>query len=176
LPITFIEGGQRMPKDSSVAPRERVNITYRVANGDRQQELELPLKVLVMGDFISRTDPTPLEERQPVNVSKDNFAQVLAAHDLSVDVRVTDELSGAPNAETRVSLKLRSLHDFTPEGIAQQVPELRDLLELRKALTALKHPLADLPKFRARIMQILSDEKSRARLMRELGLEPSEKR
>ena len=129
-----------------------------------------------MGDFTSRPDSTPLEERQPIDVSKDNFTQVLAAHDLSLDVRVANRLSGEENAEMSATLKLRSLKDFTPDGIAQQVPELRQLLALRQALLALKHPLADMPKFRARIMQILGDEKSRARLMRELGLEVPEER
>ena len=40
-----------MPRESSVAPKERVNIVYRPATGDASEEVELPLKILVMGDF-----------------------------------------------------------------------------------------------------------------------------
>lgn len=157
-------------KEGSVAPKERVQITYRPATGDAQQEVELPLRILMMGDYGGRPDETPLEERAPISVSKDNFDDVLAAHDLGLDLTVEDRLSGEPGAERAVRLKFRSLSDFTPEAIVQQVPELADLLALRKALIALKHPLADRPQFRKRIAELLKDERSRAQLMRELGM------
>ena len=35
----------------SVAPKERINIRYVPATGDEQAEVELPHKMLVMGDF-----------------------------------------------------------------------------------------------------------------------------
>ena len=60
-----------MAKEASVAPKERINIVYKPATGDAQEEVELPLKVVVMGDFTLRPDDTPLEERKPVNLDKD---------------------------------------------------------------------------------------------------------
>ena len=47
-----------MAKEGSVAPKERVNIVYRPATGDAKEEVELPLKVLVMGDFSLKDDTT----------------------------------------------------------------------------------------------------------------------
>jgi type VI secretion system protein ImpB len=157
-----------MGKGSSVAPKERVQITYKPATGDAKEEVELPLRILMMGDYTGQPDSRPLEEREPISVSKDNFEAVFAAHDLKLDLAVEDCLSG--ESEMAVRLKLASMRDFTPEGIAEQVPELRQLLELRRALVALKHPLADRPAFRKRIVELLSDDKMRARLMRELGM------
>ena len=52
-----------MAKDSSVAPKERVNIRFKPATGDAKEEKELPHKLLVLGDFTARADDTPLEER-----------------------------------------------------------------------------------------------------------------
>jgi len=52
-----------MAKEASVAPRERVNIVYRPATGDAQEEIELPLKLLVVGDFTGKTDERMLEDR-----------------------------------------------------------------------------------------------------------------
>ncbi|HKT99965.1 MAG TPA: type VI secretion system contractile sheath small subunit, partial [Paraburkholderia sp.] len=43
--------GSAMASDGSVAPKERVNIVYRPATGDAKAEVELPLKLLVLGDF-----------------------------------------------------------------------------------------------------------------------------
>jgi type VI secretion system protein ImpB len=50
------------------------------------------------------------------------------------------------------------------------VPELKKLLELRSALTALKGPLGNIPAFRKKMQSLLGDEKGRQQLMQELGL------
>jgi type VI secretion system protein ImpB len=159
-----------MSKDQTVAPKERVNIVYKSQVGDAQQETELPLKVLVVGDYTGRSDDTPLEERKPVNIDGENFNDVLAKQQLTVDVQVADKLSGAKDASLDLHLEFKKLDDFGPEGIVKQVPELKKLLELRTALTALKGPLGNLPAFRKKIQALLGDEAARKQLMKELGL------
>ncbi|MFK7986005.1 MAG: type VI secretion system contractile sheath small subunit [Sandaracinaceae bacterium] len=159
-----------MGKEGSVAPKERVNITYKPATGDQQEEVELPLRVMMMGDYTGKNDDTPLEERKPINIDKDNFADVMSEMNLSLDVNVEDKLSGEEGSEMPMSLKFNNLKDFTPEGIAEQVPELRQLMQLRSALTALKGPLGNIPKFRKKIQGLLGDDAQRDRLMKELGM------
>lgn len=51
-------------KDGSVAPRERVNIVYRPATEGAQEELELPLRMLLLGDYTQRADARPLGGRE----------------------------------------------------------------------------------------------------------------
>ena len=157
-------------KDQSVAPKERVNIVYKSQVGGAQEEAELPLKILVVGDYTGRADDTPLEERKPINVDKENFDDVMAKQDRAARVQVPDRLSGTPDASLSVDLKFKSLTDFGPEGIARQVPELRTMLELRAALNALKGPLGNIPAFRKKIQGLLSDVEGRQKLMSELGI------
>ena len=159
-----------MAKDQSVAPQERVNITYKPATGDAQAEVELPLKMLFIGDYTGRADERPLEDRKPVNVDKDNFQQVLAEHDLALTMTVPNTLTPEPGAELSVNLKFKKLGDFSPDAVAEQVPELKKLLELRAALTALKGPLGNVPAFRKKIQSLLGDIDAREKLMKELGL------
>ena len=92
-----------MGKEGSVAPQERVNITYKPATGNAQEEVELPLKMLFIGDYTGRPDPRPLEERKPINVDKDNFQQVLAEQNLKLSMQVPDMLSGEKDARARTS-------------------------------------------------------------------------
>lgn len=160
-----------MAKEASVAPKERVNIVYKPATGDAQAEVELPLKLLVMGDFTQRADDRQLEERKPINISKDNFSDVMSQQNLSANVNVTDRLSGREGEELAVKLEFGTLKDFTPAEIAKQVPELKQLLELREALTGLKGPLANIPAFRKKIEELLKDPAQREKVMRELGLD-----
>jgi type VI secretion system protein ImpB len=159
-----------MGKEGSVAPKERVNITYKPATGDAQEEIELPLKILALGDYTGKADDRVVEDRKTINIDKDNFEQVMAEHKLGVDLNVADKLSGDAGAEMSVSLKFENLKDFTPEGVARQVPELRRLTELRNALTALKGPLGNVPAFRKKIQALLGDDAARGKLMKELGL------
>jgi type VI secretion system protein ImpB len=160
-----------MASEGSVAPKERVNIVYRPATGDAQAEIELPLKLLVMGDFTGRPDDRQLEERKPVDMNKDNFADVMAQHKLSVTIGVPNSLTGGVGDELAVDLALNTLKDFSPGEIARKVPELSKLLDLREALGALKRPLNEEKTFREKIEQILKDPSQRDKLMKQLGLD-----
>jgi len=163
-----------MAREGSVAPQERVNITYKPATGNAQEEVELPLKMLFIGDYTGRADPRPLEERKPINIDKDNFQQVLAEQNLSLSMSVPDTLSGEPGSNLSVSLKFKRLNDFGPEAVAEQVPELKKLLELRGALTALKGPLGNVPAFKRKIQSLLNDTATREKLVKELGISKGE--
>ena len=52
-----------MAKDGSVAPKERINITFKPAVGGAQEDVELPLKLLVLGDFSLRADIVVVPKR-----------------------------------------------------------------------------------------------------------------
>ena len=158
-----------MAKEGTVAPKERVNITYKSATGDAKQEVELPLKILSMGDFTGRADDRPLEDRKAININKDNFNEVMSEHKLGVAMNVADKLSDG-GGEMSVNLNFKNLRDFEPESIANQVPELRQLVELRSALNALKGPLGNIPAFRKKIQAMLGDDAAREKLLKELGL------
>jgi type VI secretion system protein ImpB len=160
-----------MAQEGSVAPKERVNIVYRPAAGDASQEVELPLKILVMGDFTLSPDSTPLEDRQPVSVDKDNFNDVLKAQNVKLSTMVDDKLADKDGGQLAVSLDFKSMRDFEPDEIIKKVPELKKLVELREALKALKGPLGNVPDFRKRIQDLVQDSGTRARLLKELGIE-----
>ena len=82
-----------MSKEGSVAPKERVNIVYRPATGDAKEEVELPLKLMVLGDFTQREDDRPLEDRDPVSVDKNNFNDVMKGQGLGMTISVPNKLA-----------------------------------------------------------------------------------
>ena len=163
-----------MAKEGTVAPKERVNIVYRPATGDAKEEVELPLKLLVVGDFTGRQDERMLEDRSPINIDKDNFNEVMKGQNLKLDVNVEDKLSGDPEKELGLSLSFESIRDFSPESIAKNTPELNKLLELREALQALKGPMSNRPEFRKKIQEIIKDDAAREKLLKELNLDKEE--
>ncbi len=160
-----------MAQEGSVAPKERVNIVYRPATGNAQEEVELPLKLMVLGDFTLRQDDRAVEDRAPVSVDKDNFNDVMKAQGLSLTLNVPNKLAEDPDAQMAVNLKFNQINDFSPDAVAAQVPELAKLLELREALKALKGPLANVPDFRRKVQEMVTDEAAREALLKELDLD-----
>ncbi|MEN5300973.1 type VI secretion system contractile sheath small subunit [Pseudomonas sp. TWI628] len=153
----------------SVAPKERINIKYVPATGDEQAEVELPHKMLVLGDF-GLDDARALEDRSVMRIDKHSFNNVLNDADVSLAMSVPFLLSTAPDAQLAVNLQFKSINDFGPDHIARQVPELNKLLELREALVALKGPLGNVPAFRKQLQHLLNNEQTRKQLAKELDL------
>jgi type VI secretion system protein ImpB len=83
-------------------------------------------------------------------------------------------LTEEAGAELSAKLQFKKLSDFGPDAVAEQIPEVKTLLDVRAALTALKGPLGNVPAFRRKLQTLLSDAGSRERLMRELGIEDKE--
>lgn len=160
-----------MAKEGSVAPKERINVTFKPATGNAQEEIELPLKLMVLGDFTQRADDRKIEERKPISIDKNSFDEVLAKQELSLSLSVPNRLNDeALDEDLAVQLKINSMKDFNPASLVEQVPELKKLMELRDALVALKGPLGNAPAFRKAIESVLSDDDSRERVLGELGL------
>ncbi|WP_368642168.1 type VI secretion system contractile sheath small subunit [Castellaniella ginsengisoli] len=159
-----------MATEGSVAPKERVNITYKPATGDAHAEVELPLKLLILGDFTQRADDRSVEERAPINVDKDNYNDVLKAQNLSLDLSVPNRLEPDSDDNIPVNINFESLADFQPDSIVEKVPELRSIVQLRDALKALKGPLGNIPDFRKKLQELVQDEGARDRLLQELEI------
>lgn len=155
--------------DSSVAPKERINIKYVPNTNGHAAEVELPLNLLVVGDM-GKVDSAAIDERDAVSINKNNFNSVIAEAGISLNFNVPNLLTDKSDEELNITLDVKSLNDFSPDNVARQVPEMKKLLELREALVALKSPLGNLPAFRAQIQAMLDDEKSRDRLIEELSV------
>jgi hypothetical protein len=82
-----------------------------------KEDWELPLKLLVVGDFTQRPDARPLEDRKPINVDSVNFDKVMGEQKLALSFKVPDGAGG----ELAADLRFRGLSDIRPEAVASQV-------------------------------------------------------
>ncbi len=155
-------------KEQSVAPKERINIVYKALIEGVEEEIELPLRQLVLGEFYPGGVNTPLEKRQTVNINKDNFNDVLKEHNIKLAIRVPNCFSKNKDDTVSVDLKFETLRDFDPDGVLHQVPQLQKLFEIREALKALKGPLGNIPEFRRRLDAIIKDSAAREELVKEI--------
>ena len=152
--------------ENSVAPKERINITYKTKTNHQEADVELPLKLMVMANLTGYND-TPLEEREVVSINKINFDQVMQKMDIKTNFTVENKL-GLGSDEINIELKISNMKDFSPDNIAKQIPEINQLLELRKALVSLKGPMGNIPDFRKAVLDALKDKKTKQELLLEI--------
>ncbi|WP_243077470.1 type VI secretion system contractile sheath small subunit [Pantoea sp. MQR6] len=152
----------------SEIPKARVNIQLSVHTGGAQKKVELPLKLMVMGDYSNGAEQRPASEREKVDVNKNNFDSVLAEFSPSVNLSVENTLAG-DGSEENVSLSFAQMKDFEPEQVARQIPQLKAMLAMRNLLRDLKANLLDNATFRKELEKILLDPTLSAELRNELS-------
>ena len=148
--------------------KARVNIKLDLHTGGAQKKVELPLKLLVMGDYSNGTEQRPLSERSKIDINKNNFNSVLSEFQPSIKMAVPDTLA-ADGTDTAVSLTFNDMKDFEPEQVARQIPQLRALLAMRNLLRDLKSNLLDNATFRRELENILKDDALSDELRTELA-------
>jgi type VI secretion system protein ImpB len=118
--------------------KPRVHITYEVETEGAEVERELPFVMGVMGDFSGNPEKPlkPIKDRKFVQIDRDNFNQVMAKIAPEVNTKVENTLAG-DGSEMAVSLKFRSMEDFEPARVIDQVDPLKKLLETRNKLNDL---------------------------------------
>ena len=151
----------------------RVNITYDVETGGAIETKELPFVLGVLGDLSGQpTEPLArLKDRKFVEVTPDNFDDVLASMKPHLAYKVANKLTDDPSAgQIAVDLNFRSLDDFSPDAVARQVGPLKELLDLRTKLADLRGSLQGNDKLDEILQNTLSDADKLAKLKDEMGL------
>lgn len=149
-------------------PRARVNIKLDLLTGGVQKKVELPLKLLSMGDFSNGKAEGTLSERDKIDINKNNFNSVLANLNPQVNLTVKNTLAN-DGSEENVTLFFQNMKDFEPEAVARQIPQLRAMLAMRNLLRDLKSNLLDNMTFRKELEIILKDPALSAELRNELN-------
>lgn len=151
----------------------RVHITYDVEIGDSIEMKEIPFAVGVVGDFSGKPDgPLPkLKDRKFVEIDRDNFNDVLEGMKprlaYKVDNKLTDE-----DTKLGVELRFKSIDDFHPEQVADQVPPIRKLVEARVRL----HELLSKLQGNERLDELLQDVIASTDSLQKLGEETGAKK
>jgi type VI secretion system protein ImpB len=115
--------------------KPRVHITYQVETEGAVVEKELPFVVGVLGDFSGNpTEPLKsLKDRKFIQIDRDNFDAILGRMTPGLNLKVENTLK-KDGGEMAVQLKFKSMEDFEPGKIVEQVEPLRKILEARNKL------------------------------------------
>jgi type VI secretion system protein ImpB len=151
----------------------RVHVTYNVEIGDAIELKEIPFVMGVLADLSGMpSEPLPkLKERRFVEITPDNFDAVLDSMKPRVAFSVENRLSEDPNAgNLGVDMTFKSIEDFEPDRVVQQVRPLRELMELRTKLSDLIGSLQGNEKLERLLSEVVADKSKLDQLKQELGI------
>ena len=153
----------------------RVQITYDVEVGDAIEMKEIPFVVGVLGDLSGKPDePLPkLKDRKFVEIDRDNFDTVLAGMKPRLAFRADNKLTD-DDTKLAVELRFKSLDDFHPERVAEQITPVRKLVDTRKKLSDLLNKLDGNDKLEELLQEVISSTDSLEKLGAEAGVKKSE--
>ncbi len=149
----------------------RVQITYDVEVGDSIEMKEIPFVVGVLGDLSGKPDePLPkLKDRKFVEIDRDNFDTVLAGMKPRLAFRADNKLVD-DDSKMAVELRFKSMDDFHPERVAEQITPVRKLVEARKKLSDLLNKLDGNDKLDELLQDVISSTDSLEKLGAESGV------
>ncbi len=153
--------------------RPRVQITYDVETNGAMQKVELPFVVGVMADLSGQPQEPlkPLKERKFVNIDRDNFNDVLKRSAPRLALKVDNKLTGEADSKLAVELNFKEMDDFEPARIAEQIPALKELLEMRQRLTQLMSKMEGNDKLEALLAEVMQNNEKALALAKEMGIE-----
>ena len=153
----------------------RVHITYDVEIGDAIEMKEIPFVVGVLADLSGNPDePLPkLKDRKFIEIDRDNFNNVLEGMKpriaFKVDNKLTDE-----DTKMAVELRFKSMDDFHPEQVANQVTPVRKLVEARRKLSDLLSKLDGNDKLEELLQEVIASTDSLEKLGEQVGVKKGE--
>lgn len=169
-------GSESLQKKLDRVRRPRVQITYEVETNGAMVKTELPLVVGVMADLSGQPKDAlkPLKERKFVPIDRDNFNDVLAKSAPRLAMKVQNRLTD-PDTKLGVELNFKNMDDFAPARVAEQVPALKELLDMRRRLTELMSKTEGNDKLESLLTDVLTNTEKAQSLAKTLGIEaPSE--
>jgi type VI secretion system protein ImpB len=108
-----------------------------------------------------------------VQIDRDNFNDVMARIAPGLNIKVDNTLAD-DGSQMAVNLKFRSIEDFDPQNVVQQVPALKSMLETRAKLRDLLSKADRSDELEQLLEQVLQDESKLKQLSSQLGLDKQE--
>jgi type VI secretion system protein ImpB len=152
--------------------RPRVQITYDVETNGAMVKTELPFVVGVLADLSGQPKEAlrPMKDRKFVNIDRDNFNDVLAKAAPRLALKAQNKLTDE-DTKLAVELNFKSMDDFAPARVAEQVGPLKELLDMRNRLTQLLSKMEGNDKLEKLLGDVLSNSDRAMELAKEMGIE-----
>ncbi len=113
---------------------DRIKLYYKT---DDSNKIELPFRILVLGDF-TLNDPGIIQHnRESLQVDLKNFNSVLKKCHIRINLNVSNCLYDN-DEPLKVNIPIKSMQDFKPDALVSVIPEMKQLVELKHRISTFK--------------------------------------
>ncbi|MDR1870659.1 MAG: type VI secretion system contractile sheath small subunit [Deltaproteobacteria bacterium] len=147
--------------------KERVAIVYKSSQSN--QDVELPFKILLMGDFSRSSDNNiPLDQRPTIPITKENLDAALKGLSIKFEAKLKNHLAKEATEPLLLTHKFRALADFEPRRIIESCPPLAKINTLSQSLARAKKLLIIRPTVLEKLKVILKSHQGKETLLKEV--------
>jgi type VI secretion system protein ImpB len=152
-------------------PKSRITLRYRTEISGTPEDVTLPLRMMVIGDFSQGTSTdrkVDLEERKLRNLDGTNTTAVMKDMKMSLKAEVPNKIDPENSEKLAIDLPINSMKSFGPDEIAKNVPKLRALLMLRKLLLEIDSNMGNSKELRKLMGDLYGNEAALKKLREDL--------
>jgi type VI secretion system protein ImpB len=152
-------------------PKSRLTLKYKTEVSGQPEDLTLPLRMLVTGDFSlgsSKDRKVDLDERRLRNMDGKNTDAVMKDMGMALKFAVPNKIDPESEEDMNVELPIDSMKAFLPDHIAQNVPKLKGILMLKQLLEEVMSNVDNRKEFRNLLGKLLSDQEALGKMMEQL--------
>jgi type VI secretion system protein ImpB len=152
-------------------PQSRITLKYRTTINGEEEEIKLPMRTMVLGDFSAGTSKDrqeELEERRLRTLDGTNRVDDLMK-DMGITLNLQVPNTVSPNSDDlEVSLPVTSMKSFSPDEVAQHIPQVKALLLLKDLLIEMQSNIDNRRDLRKLIQEICANPEAMQKTLAEL--------
>ncbi|CAM3111322.1 type VI secretion system contractile sheath small subunit [Corallococcus sp. ZKHCc1 1396] len=152
-------------------PKSRITLTYRTTINGEQETVNLPLRLLVMGDFSlgsSEDRKSDLETRRLRSIDGRNLDELMKDMKMSASFQVPNRINPDVESELNVTLPIDRMKSFHPDEVVKHVPKLKALLLLKTLLVEMQSNIDNRKDLRRELYELFSKPEALKELLNEL--------
>jgi type VI secretion system protein ImpB len=152
-------------------PKSRLTLRYKTEIDGALQDVTLPLRLLVQGDFSlgsSQDRQVDLEERRLRNLDGKNTDAVMKDMGMSLQFAVSNKIDPEASEDMNVNIPIDGMRAFSPDHVAKHVPKLKGLLQMKKLLEEVISNVDNRKEFRKLLNELMGNEEALANMLEQL--------
>jgi type VI secretion system protein ImpB len=152
-------------------PRSRITLTYRTTINGEPETVNLPLRLLMLGDFSlgsSEDRKVDLEARKLRSVNGRNLDELMKDMKMSLRFQVPNRINPDVEADLDVELPITRMKSFHPDEVVHHVPKLKALRLLKKLLLEMQSSIDNQKALRNLIYELFSNKDALQQVLAEL--------
>jgi type VI secretion system protein ImpB len=152
-------------------PQSRITLKYRTTIDGQEQDVSLPLRTMVLGDFSqgsSKDRQESLDERRLRSLDGTNRVDDLIKDmDITLQVKVPNKIDPASD-EVEATMPITSMKSFSPDEVAQHIPQVKALTLLKELLLEMQSNIDNRRDLRKLVQELYQNPENLQKTLAEL--------